>query len=75
MVAVKDAVRQVTELDYEHSNPLVTKVTDPFARFTTLIDDGSGRLASITDVTRMTSSFTYGVEDCLIHRNVVRPLA
>jgi RHS repeat-associated protein len=64
LVAITDAIGQVTTLAYEHSNPLLlTKVTDPFSRFAVLGYDGAGRLQSITDTANMTSSFTYGAGD------------
>jgi RHS repeat-associated protein len=65
LVAVTDAIGQVTTLSYQHpTDPLkVTKVTDPFGRFATLTYDGSGRLSSITDVMGLVSSFQYGVGD------------
>ncbi len=68
LIAVTDAIGQVTEFDYEHgSDPnLLTKVTDPFGRFATLTYEGDGRLASITDVAGMTSSFTYGGADFIV---------
>ena len=52
LVAVTDAIGQVTTLSYQlPADPLkVTKVTDPFGRFASLQYDGSGRLSSITDV-------------------------
>jgi YD repeat-containing protein len=65
LVALTDALGQVTELDYEESgDPLrLTKVTDPFGREAVLTYDGLGRLASVTDVIGMTSRFTYGAGD------------
>jgi YD repeat-containing protein len=65
LVAVTDAIGQVTTLSYElQSDPLkVTKVTDPFGRFATLEYDASGRLETITDVVGMTSQFAYGSND------------
>lgn len=65
LVAVTDALGQVTTLSYElPSDPLkITKVTDPFGRFATLMYDSAGRLSSITDVIGLTSSFVYGTND------------
>jgi RHS repeat-associated protein len=64
LVAVTDAIGQVTTLSYQLPDPLkITKVTDPFGRFATLTYDGSGRLSSITDVIGMVSSFQYGASD------------
>jgi len=65
LVAVTDAIGQVTTLSYElASDPLkVTKVTDPFGRFATLTYNAGGQLASITDVISLTSRFVYGPYD------------
>jgi RHS repeat-associated protein len=65
LVAVTDALGQVTTLDYlDPLDPLrLTKVTDPFARYATLTYDAGGRLASITDVVGLTSSFVYSTAD------------
>ena len=65
LVAVTDAIEQVTTLSYEHAtDPLkITKVTDPFGRYATLEYDGSGRLIKITDVIELVSEFTYGAGD------------
>ena len=64
IVAVTDAIGQVTTLAYEASNPnLLTKVTDPFGRYATLGYDAEGRLSSITDAAGMTSTFTYTTGD------------
>jgi len=65
VVAVTDAIGQVTTFDYENgSDPdLLTKVTDPFGRFATLGYDAEGRLNSITDAAGMTSTFTYTTGD------------
>lgn len=68
VIAISDALGQVTEFEYTHSNnpDLLTKVIDPFGRFATLTYDGSGRLATVTDVAGMTSSFTYGSNDFVV---------
>jgi RHS repeat-associated protein len=68
LVAVTDALGQVTTFAYEHgSDPnLLTKVTDPFGRFATLGYDAQGRLTSITDAAGMTSTFTYGNSDFIV---------
>lgn len=52
----------MTTFDYDlvADDLKITKVTDPFGRYTTIGYDGSGRLDSITDVIGITSSFTYG---------------
>jgi YD repeat-containing protein len=51
VVAITDAIAQVTTLDYlDSAHPLrVTEVTDPFSRFATLTYDAGGRVATITD--------------------------
>lgn len=65
IVAVTDAIGQVTTLAYEHpTDPLkITKVTDPFGRFATFDYNAQGRLAKITDVITMTSAFIYETAD------------
>jgi RHS repeat-associated protein len=65
LVALTDAVGQVTTLSYElGSDPLkITKVTDPFGRFATLEYTATGRLRRITDVIGIQSQFTYGNGD------------
>jgi RHS repeat-associated protein len=64
LIAVGDALGQVTTLAYEDADPLrVTRVTDPFGRSALLDYDGSGRLQSITDVIGLVSRFTYGAGD------------
>ncbi|HJP60465.1 MAG TPA: cysteine peptidase family C39 domain-containing protein, partial [Gemmatimonadaceae bacterium] len=68
LVAVEDALGQVTEFDYENSSDpnLLTKVTDPFGRYATLGYDAEGRLNSITDAAGMTSTFAYGLNDFIV---------
>ncbi len=64
IVAITDAIGQVTTLSYEDSDPLrITKVTDPFGRFATFGYDDSGHLRKITDVIGLTSEFTYDGAD------------
>jgi RHS repeat-associated protein len=65
VVAVTDAIGQVTTLSYElASDPLkVTKVVDPFARQAVLEYNGAGQLWKITDSIGLTSEFTYGSGD------------
>src|SRR5262249_7258587 len=65
LVAVTDAIGQVTTLSYDLStDPLkITKVTDPFGRYATLDYTATGRLMRITDVIGIQSQFTYGVAD------------
>ncbi|MGI0149421.1 MAG: hypothetical protein ACREDF_07820, partial [Thermoplasmata archaeon] len=62
LVAVTDALGQVTTLSYELStDPLkITRVTDPFGRSATLGYDGAGQLIRVTDVLGMSSEFDYG---------------
>lgn len=60
--SVTDAAGGVTTFTYGHAtNPLlVTKITDPFGRFTTLAYNANDRLQSITDPVGIVSSITYG---------------
>jgi RHS repeat-associated protein len=63
LVAITDAIGQVTTLNYELGGPdhmfLITKVTDPFGRFATFEYDVARRLKKITDVIGLTSQFFY----------------
>jgi RHS repeat-associated protein len=65
LVAVTDAIGQVTTLAYQHPTDALklTKVTDPFGRYATLTYNAAGQLASITDVINLPSSFVYGPGD------------
>jgi YD repeat-containing protein len=64
VVAITDAIGQVSTLEYTNANPLLlTKMIDPFGRFATIGYDGIGRITSITDAANMTSTFTYGTGD------------
>jgi RHS repeat-associated protein len=65
LVAVTDALGQVTALSYElGSDPLkITKVTDPFGRVATLQYNATGQLWKITDTIGLVSQFTYGAGD------------
>jgi RHS repeat-associated protein len=65
LIAVTDAVGQVTELSYDHpaDSRRITSVTDPFGREATLQYTSDGVLSSITDIIGITSSFTYGYGD------------
>jgi YD repeat-containing protein len=65
LVAVTDAVGQVTTLGYDHApDPLkITSVTDPFGRTATLTYNAAGQLESITDVIGLPSRFAYGPTD------------
>lgn len=65
LVAVTDALGQVTTLGYElGSDPLkITKVTDPFGRIATLQYNANGQLWKITDTIGLVSEFSYGSGD------------
>src|SRR5262249_54016959 len=65
LVAVQDAIGQVTTLDYGlASDPLkITKVTDPFGRLASFDYNPSGQLSKITDVIGIESSFKYSPGD------------
>lgn len=65
LVAITDAVGQVTTLSYELPADWlkITKVTDPYGRTAKLEYDSSGRLVKITDSIGLVSSFTYGAGD------------
>jgi RHS repeat-associated protein len=67
LVAVSDALGQVTTLSYELPQDTwkITKVTDPFGRFITLAYDDAGRLQRITDVIQISSLFTYAADGFL----------
>ena len=66
LVAITDALGQVTTLTYTNPDPLkITGITDPFGRTATFTYDASGRLQSITDLIGLTSSFTYGAGDII----------
>lgn len=61
LVAVTDALGQVTTLDYtDPADPLrLTQVTDPFGRFCTLGYTAGGQLASLMDVIGLSSTVSY----------------
>jgi YD repeat-containing protein len=65
LVALTDALGQVTTLGYTHaSDPLlITRVTDPFGRTATFTYTAAGQLATITDVMGLTSHVAYGAGD------------
>jgi YD repeat-containing protein len=65
LVAVSDALGQVTTLAYEHpTDPLkITRVTDPFGRTATFTYTAAGQLESLTDAIGLTSRVTYGASD------------
>ncbi len=59
--SITDAAGKVTTFSYELSSYplLVTKVTDPFGRISTVTYDGSQRLSTITDPIGITSTVAY----------------
>ena len=61
VVAVTDAIGQVTTLAYGDTNDIfkITQVTDPFGRFATFSYNASNELAQITDCIGLTSQFAY----------------
>jgi RHS repeat-associated protein len=60
MVAITDAIGQVTAITYENPTDFkIKKVTDPFERFASFEYDNANRLVAITDVHGLTSRFTY----------------
>ncbi len=65
LVAVTDAIGQVTTLSYELSyDPLkITQVTDPFGRSATFDYTPDGHLSRITDVIGIQSQFDYASGD------------
>ena len=65
LIAVTDALGQVTTLSYElGTDPLkVTKVTDPFGRSCQLGYNADGQLTTIIDTAGIQSSFTYADND------------
>lgn len=64
IVAITDALGQVTNISYELSDIYkITKVTDPFGRFAAFEYDELGRLKKITDVIGLVSQFKYDVGD------------
>jgi YD repeat-containing protein len=65
LVALTDAIGQVTTLSYELSTaPLkITKVTDPYGRSARFEYNTDGRLWRITDTVGVQSSFEYGAGD------------
>ena len=62
LVAVTDALGQVTTLSYGMSNDIykITQVTDPFGRFATFQYNGSMQLTNIIDEIGISSAFSYG---------------
>lgn len=65
VVALKDAIGQVTTIAYENAadNYKITKVTDPFGRSASFGYDASGRMNKITDMIGIVSSFSYDAGD------------
>jgi YD repeat-containing protein len=66
LVAVTDAIGQVTALEYNWPGDMwkITKITDPFGRFATFAYNGySNELSSVTDVLGLTSTFTYDTNE------------
>jgi RHS repeat-associated protein len=69
MVAVTDALGQVTTLSYGSTNQSDTlfykiiRVTDPFGRYATFDYNASNQLRKITDILGITSEFVYGTGD------------
>ncbi len=65
IVALQDAIGQVTTVNYENSSDSykITKVIDPFRRFASFKYDASGRLIQITDMIGIVSSFKYEGSD------------
>jgi RHS repeat-associated protein len=64
LVAVTDAIGQVTTLAYDLvTDPWkITRVTDPFGRSATFSYDASGLLQSSTDTIGLRSSYTYAAD-------------
>jgi RHS repeat-associated protein len=64
VVALKDAIGQVTTIKYENTDIYkITKVIDPFGRSASFEYDGTGRMNRITDMIGIVSSFTYDAGD------------
>jgi RHS repeat-associated protein len=69
LVAVTDAIGQVTTLSYGSTNVYdsrfyqITRVTDPFGRSASFTYNALGQLVKITDIIGITSQFTYGLSD------------
>jgi RHS repeat-associated protein len=62
LTSATDAMGRSTTFQYGLTGfpLLITKIIDPFGRFSKLTYDTSGRLSSITDPIGITSMFTYG---------------
>jgi RHS repeat-associated protein len=67
VVAITDAIGQVTTLSYTSTDPLkITQVTDPFGRHASFQYDSANRLSQITDCVGLTSQFTYDAGDNIL---------
>jgi len=78
LVCVKDAIGQVSHISYisntstnsdGSANPAyleIAKVTDPFGRYAQFQYNGSGQLASVTDVLAITSTYGYASDSDFI---------
>lgn len=66
LTSVVDSLGQASTFAYTHSDPLkITRITDPFGRFTDIVYNATGRLVSITDAVGMSSSFAYESGDAI----------
>ena len=64
LVALTDALGQVTTLQYQSGDPLkITSITDPFGRIARFTYESAGHLETVTDVIQLTSRFVYGNGD------------
>ncbi len=65
LVALQDALGQVTTIAYENPSDIykVTKVTDPFGRSASFGYDSQGKLLSIRDMIGIVSAFHYSTGD------------
>jgi len=65
LIAVMDAIGQVTTLHYDYPGDSlkITSVEDPFGRLAVLAYNEQGQLVSITDTVGITSEFAYGTGD------------
>jgi RHS repeat-associated protein len=65
LVAVTDAIGQVSTISYELPSDLlkITKITDPFGRSASFEYNAAGQLSKITDPIGISSAFEYGTGD------------
>ena len=65
LVALTDALGQVTTLSYERAETprQITRVTDPFGRAAAFAYNAASQLTAITDTIGLTSSMTYAAND------------